>query len=63
MTDDPITPEKIDQLLQFLPLFEVPEHSYVRPPARSEAATETELPYPHYCEDAPAFFLLAGQPC
>ena len=65
MADDAITPEKMDELLQFLPLFEVPGRSYVRPLASPGAGAEGESipPCPEYCEDVLAFFWLAGQPC
>jgi hypothetical protein len=65
MVDDAITLEKMDELLQFLPLFEVPGRSYVQSPASSGPGAEGESlrPYPEYCEDVLAFFWLVGQPC
>lgn len=64
MGDDPVTREQVDELLQFLPLFDVPGRSYVLTAASSGTSPEGEIPthYPEYCEDVLAFFWLAGQP-
>lgn len=61
-----ITKQKMDALLRFLPLFDVPERAYIR-----EWVGGTRLPdgsmtdaYPVYHEDVRAFFdLLASEPC
>jgi hypothetical protein len=60
-----ITAERIDQLLRFLPLFDVPGKAFTK------EWTETELkpggwlipPYPEYTDEVIEFFRLAGQPC
>ncbi|NLG50548.1 MAG: hypothetical protein GX552_10605 [Chloroflexi bacterium] len=55
MNNEPITPEKMDALLRFLPLFDVPEREYVRERADG---------YPVYHDDVRAFFgLLASESC
>lgn len=65
MTDEPITPQRMDELLQYLPLFETPGRPFVQfPSGRREAPEEVStVPYPEYCEEMLAFFWLAGQPC
>jgi hypothetical protein len=61
----PITKDKIDELLRFLPVFDVPDRSFVD---RWDGGTRTEsgavtIPYPVYPEDVTQFYRLAGQPC
>jgi hypothetical protein len=65
MRTEPPTPQEIDQLLQFLPLLEMPGRSYVRAASGDETTLEqaSSVPYPEYCEDVLAFFWQAGQPC
>jgi hypothetical protein len=59
-----ITRARIDELLHFLPLFDVPNRAFVE---RWEGGTKAEdgaiaIPYPIYPEDVAAFYRLAGQP-
>jgi hypothetical protein len=65
MVDEPITQKRIDELLQFVPLFETPGRAYVKAPSDGRESPEgvSTFPYPEYCEDVLAFFWLAGQPC
>lgn len=65
MTDDRITVDKIDELLHFLPLFDVPGRKFVERWAGGEETPDgaITIPFPEYCDDVLAFFALAGQPC
>ena len=65
MNDDRITLEKIDALLRFLPLFDVPERKYVKAWAGGEVTPDGAItfPFPEYCDDVLEFFSLAGQTC
>jgi hypothetical protein len=65
MTDDRITVDKIDELLQFLPLFDVPGRKFVERWAGGEKTPDgaTTVPFPEYCDDVLAFFALAGKTC
>jgi hypothetical protein len=65
MIDERITLEKIDELLRFLPLFDVPERKYVKVWAGGEVTPDgaITLPFPEYCDDVLEFFILAGQTC
>ena len=56
---------QIDDLLRFLPLFDVPDRDFVE---RWGGGEKTEsgaitMPYPVYPEDVLEFYRLAGQPC
>lgn len=59
-----LTLDRIDELLRFLPLFDVPGREYTIAWAGNERTSSgaVTLPYPVYCEDVLEFFLLAGQP-
>jgi hypothetical protein len=65
MTGNPITLDRIDELLRFLPLFDAPERKYVKEWAGGEATPDGAIiiPYPVYCDDVREFFSLAGQRC
>jgi hypothetical protein len=65
MTGNSITLERIDELLRFLPLFDVPGRKYVKEWAGGEATPDGAIiiPYPVYCDDVLEFFRLAGQRC
>ena len=65
MTDDRITVDQIDELLRFLPLFDVPGRKFVEGWAGDEETPDgaITIPFPKYCDDVLAFFALAGQPC
>jgi hypothetical protein len=59
-----ITAEQIEELLRFLPVFDVPGRKFVE---RWAGGTRTEdgaitAPSPIYADDVLAFFQLAGQP-
>lgn len=56
--------EKIDELLQFLPLFEEPGRSFVTKWAGGETMANgaITMPYPIYAEEVGEFFRLAGDP-
>jgi hypothetical protein len=65
MAHERITPEQIDELLQFLPRFDVAGRRYTKAWAGGEKTADgaITIPYPIYEEDVLAFFSLAGQPC
>ena len=65
MSDEPVTCEKVDELLGFLPLFDVPGRQFVKRWAGGEKTEDGAItvPYPIYADDVLEFFLLAGQPC
>lgn len=61
-----ITWKEMDELLAFLPAFDVPCRDFtVQQDAQGsrEGAGGFSQAYPRYCEDVQAFFRLAGQPC
>jgi hypothetical protein len=65
MKKESVTREKIDQLLRFLPLFDVPGESFI---LRWEGGTERDdgaitMPYPVYHERVEQFYRCAGQAC
>jgi hypothetical protein len=65
MKKEPVTRKEIDQLLRFLPLFDVPGESFIE---RWEGGVEREdgaitMPYPVYHEHVGQFFGCAGQAC
>ena len=62
---EPITRIEIDELLRFLPLFDVQDRDFVE---RWGGGEKTEggaitMHYPVYPEDVIEFYRLAGQPC
>jgi len=65
MMDYLVTVREIDELLEFLPFFEVAGHLYVKAPSGSGEPLEevSSVPHPEYCDELVAFFWLAGQPC
>jgi hypothetical protein len=65
MSDECITVDKIDELLHFLPLFDVPGRKFVEGWAGGEETPggAITVPFPEYCDDVLAFFALAGQTC
>jgi len=56
---------QIDELLSFLPLFDVPDRTFVERWAGGEetASGAITMPFPIYPEDVLRFYQLAGQPC
>jgi hypothetical protein len=64
MADERITPERIDELLRFLPRFAVAGRRYTKAWGGGEKTADgaITIPYPIYEEDVLAFFRLAGQP-
>jgi hypothetical protein len=65
MRPNPITPEKVDELLRFLPGFEDLGQPFVVRWAGGEATEEgaVTMPYPVYAQKVDDFFRLAGQEC
>jgi len=65
MNREPITRQKIDELLEFLPVFNTPERQFVRQWIGGEKTENgaITLPHPVYADDVLEFFRLAGQPC
>jgi hypothetical protein len=60
----PISAEQIDELLRFLPQFEVPGREYVEAWGGGETTPDgkaIQVPYPIYCDDVLEFYRLAGQ--
>jgi ADP-ribosylglycohydrolase len=59
------TPDQIDELLRFLPLFEAPDRAFVERWAGGEKTQSGAVTtsYPIYPEDVLHFYRLAGQPC
>lgn len=53
----------MDELLRFLPVFEIPERGYVKEWGGGETTADgaITMPYPVYCDDVLEFFTLAGQ--
>jgi hypothetical protein len=62
---EPIIREKIEELLRFLPLFDVPGRDFVVDWRGDETRPDGSitLPYPVYAQDVEAFYRLAGQSC
>jgi len=59
-----ITVERMDELLRFLPLFEVPGREYILAWGGGEKTPDGrafQVPYPIYCADVLEFYTLAGQ--
>lgn len=56
---------QIDELLRFLPLFDVPNRRFVEGSGGGErtASGAITTPYPIYPEDVIEFYGLTGQPC
>ena len=65
MANEPVTSKDIDELLRFLPLFELPGRKFVERSAGGErtAGGAIVMPYPVYTADVEQFFHLAAQPC
>ena len=65
MEEDSITPERIDELLRFLPLFDVPGREFIEKWAGGEKTRDGAIirPYPVYPQDVKDFYHLAGQDC
>jgi hypothetical protein len=63
MDDASMPAEKMDELLRFLPLFEIPNRQYVKDWGGGETTAEGAItvPYPIYCDDVLEFYTLAGQ--
>lgn len=64
MQNQPITVERIEELLQFLPLFEQPDCKFIQIWEGGDRQSDGSitLPYPRYTPEVEAFFRLAGQP-
>lgn len=64
MEADTLTVERIDDLLRFLPLFDMQRRKFVEDPvADNKTVTDAmHIPYPVYCTDVQEFFRLASQP-
>ena len=64
MKVEPITKEQMDELLRFLPLFDVPGRAFFCDWAGGDKSTggAVTMPYPVYPEDVVEFYRLAGQP-
>jgi len=64
MIDDRITAERIDELLRFLPLFDLSGRAYVKAWAGGGETPDgaITMPFPEYYDDVLEFFWLAGQP-
>ena len=62
---EPITREKIDQLLAFLPAFKQPGRKFFKTwvGGEDEASGTLIFPYPIYEDDVLEFFRLAGKTC
>jgi hypothetical protein len=65
MKPQPITPDKVDELLRFLPRFESPGRPFVVRWGGGETTEDgaVTMPYPVYADDVQDFFRLAGQEC
>jgi hypothetical protein len=63
-SENAITRERIDELLRFLPRFEVPGRAWIEGVGGGKETADgaTTTYYPVYCEDVLAFYRLAGQP-
>jgi hypothetical protein len=64
-TIKPITKERIDELLQFLPLFDKPGRQFVQrwEDADDEPGDAIAEPFPVYFPEVKKFFQLANRPC
>jgi hypothetical protein len=60
-----ITPERVDELLRFLPLFEQAGRAFVESWSGDERTSDgaATAPFAVYASDVEEFFSLAGQPC
>ncbi len=65
MKEDLITEERMDELLEFLPLFDVPEMDFIQKWEGGEKTKDgiIKMPYPIYHKDVKRFYRLAGQAC
>jgi hypothetical protein len=64
MKTELITPERIDELLRFLPMFERPGREFVERWGGGEKTSDgvMTMPFPVYLADVEEFFRLASQP-
>ena len=64
MAEDAITRERVDELLAFLPRFEVPGRAWIEGVGGGEETENGAVTtrFPIYYEDVLAFYRLAGQP-
>ncbi len=63
--DAAMTVERMDELLRFLPLFEIRGREYVQGWGGGERTPDgkaVQVPFPIYCDDVLEFYKLAGQP-
>lgn len=65
MKGGPITKAEMDELLRFLPLFDVPGRDFYGRCAGGERTADgaITMPYLVYLDDVVEFYRLAGQPC
>jgi hypothetical protein len=65
MKVEPITKAKMDELIRFLPLFDIRGRDFFGQCAGGEETTDGTVTarYPVYPEDVVEFYRLAGQPC
>jgi hypothetical protein len=65
MKTEPITRAEIDELLRFLPLFDIPGREYFAGYGGGERRADgtVTMLYPVYPDDVIEFYRLAGQPC
>jgi len=63
MDDATMPAKKMDELLRFLPLFEIPNREYAKEWGGGVTTAEGAItvPYPVYCDDVLDFYTLAGQ--
>lgn len=64
-TVEPITPTKIDELVRFLPAFELPGREFIMrwEGGDTQADGSVTIPYPVYTADVNLFFHYVSQPC
>lgn len=64
-TVEPITPSKIDQLVRFLPAFEMPGREFIMRWEGGDPQPDggVTMPYPVYTADVNLFFHYVSQPC
>ena len=65
MPREPITRQRVDELLRYLPLFEAPDREFFDKWSGGEKTSDgaITMPHPVYLPDVEEFFRLAGQPC
>jgi hypothetical protein len=64
-TVEPITPSKIDELVRFLPAFEMPGREFIMrwEGGDPQADGSVSMPYPVYTADVNLVFYYVSQPC